>query len=137
MTDPQESESGQDSGRDASRPNARLRSQESDEATMRRSIANASPFNFGFAYSAPETGADPERPVTRLGLVWRIVASTGLAAVGINAVVVIIRLLARTEPGWVGALGMAVIAMLALAYPAVNVARLVRSVRRRRQGHAV
>jgi len=100
---------------------------------MRRSIANAGPANFGFAYSAPEPGADLEVPVTRLGLVWRIVASLVLAAVGINAVVVLVRLLAQSEPAWIGALGMAVVAMLTLAYPVVNVRRLVRSVRARRR----
>lgn len=100
---------------------------------MRRSIANASPGNMGFAYTAPEHGADPASPVTRLGLVWRVLASIVLAAIGINAVVQIVLLTARPEPAWVPALGMAVVALLTLAYPAVNLVRWVRAIRQRGQ----
>lgn len=109
------------------------RAPERDEATLRRSIANASPGNIGFAYTAPEGGAEPEAPVTRLGLVWRIAASLVLAAVGINAVVQIVRILVQPDAAWVAALGMAVVALLTLAYPVVNVVRWVRAVRRRPQ----
>lgn len=114
-------------------PRTHYQPPERDEATMRRSIANAAPGNVGFAYSAPEGGAGPEAPVTRLGLAWRIAASIVLAAIGINALVQIVRMMTQTEPAWVAALGMAIVAMLALAYPVVNVVRVVRAVRRRRQ----
>ncbi|WFR67819.1 hypothetical protein P9139_05260 [Curtobacterium flaccumfaciens] len=97
------------------------------------SIANAAPGTVGFAYTPPDHGADPDQPATRLGLVWRIVASIVLAAVGINAVVQVVRLLVQPDPAWVAALGMAVVALLALAYPAVNLVRWVRAARRRRQ----
>lgn len=109
------------------------RAPERDEATLRRSIANAGPGNIGFAYTAPEGGAEPEAPATPLGLVWRVAASVVLAAVGINAVVQIVRILVEPEPAWVAVLGMGVVALLTLAYPVVNLVRLVRAVRRRRQ----
>lgn len=97
------------------------------------SIANAAPGNVGFAYAPPDHGADPDPPVTRLGLVWRLVASLVLAAVAVNAVVQIVRIMVQPEPAWVAALGMAVVAMLTLAYPVVNLVRWARAVRRRRQ----
>lgn len=132
MNDPQESELGRQFTPDPSRSGRRVRAAESDESTMRRSIQNANPNVIGFAYSAPEHGPDPEPPVTRLGLAWRITASLVLAAIGVNAIVQIIRLLAATDPNWVGALGMTVVAMLTLAYPAVNIARWLRTRRRQR-----
>lgn len=111
--------------------------QERDEATMRMSMANASPGNIGFAYSAPEHGAGPDAPVTLRGLVWRIVASAVLAVFGVNAVVQIVRMLAQAEPVWVGALGMTVVAVLTLAYPFVNLVRWVRLVYRHRHEHGL
>jgi hypothetical protein len=89
----------------------------------------------GIPYDAPERGAGASgaEAVTRLGLAWRIVASLVLAAVGINAVVQIVRIAVQPDPAWVAALGMAVVAMLALAYPIVNVVRWVRAARRPRQ----
>lgn len=86
----------------------------------------------GIPYDAPErgTGGGVAEPVTRVGLVWRIVASLVLAAVGINAVVRIVLVMVEPDPAWVAALGMAVIAVIALAYPIVNVVRLVRHRRR-------
>ncbi len=104
-----------------------------DEATTRMSIANAAPGSVGFAYTPPDHGADAEAPMTRLGLVWRIFASVVLAAVGVNAVVQIVRITVQSDPAWVAALGMAVVALLTLAYPVVNLVRWVRVVRRRRQ----
>lgn len=87
------------------------------------SIANASPGNIGFAYSAPDHGAEPDAPVTRLGLLLRIVASAVLAVIGVNAVVQIVRMLAQAEPVWVGALEMTVVVVLTLDYPFVNLVR--------------
>jgi hypothetical protein len=88
----------------------------------------------GIPYDAPERGAGASEtgPVTPLGLVWRIVASLVLAAVGINAVVQIVRIMVQPDAAWVGALGMAVIAIIALAYPVVNLVRWVRASRRQR-----
>jgi len=94
----------------------------------------------GLPYDAPEhgAGASDGRPATRLVLVWRVVASLVLAAVGVNAVVRSIPLWqsANVDPAsgaWVGALALLVLAGLALAYPVVNVLRLVRTARLRRQ----
>ena len=124
MTEPQES----------ARPTLQYRAPSiADEATTRMSIANAAPGTVGFAYTPPDHAAGADAPTTPLGLVWRIVASLVLAAVGINAVAVIVRTMIQPEPAWVAALGMAVVAMLALAYPVVNVLRLVRTARLRRQ----
>ncbi|WP_144715401.1 hypothetical protein [Curtobacterium pusillum] len=89
-------------------------------------------FTMGIPYEAPErgAGASDAAAVTRLGLAWRIVASLVLAAVGINAVVRIVLILAQPDGAYAGALGMAVIAIIALAYPVVNVVRWVRASRR-------
>ncbi|MBT2502470.1 hypothetical protein [Curtobacterium sp. ISL-83] len=89
----------------------------------------------GIPYDAPERGAGASDlvPVTGPGLAWRVIASLVLGAVGVNGLVQIARMLAQPDPAWVGALGMAVIAMIALAYPVVNLVRLGRAVRRRRQ----
>ena len=85
----------------------------------------------GIPYDAPAhgAGASDAGPVTPLGLTWRIVASIVLAAVGINAVVRIVVIMVQPDALWVAALGMAVIAIVALAYPVVNVVRWVRASR--------
>ena len=87
----------------------------------------------GIPYAAPERGlvSGVSEPVSRSGLVWRIVASIVLAAIGINALVVVGRILAGPADVWAGAIGMAVIALLALAYPVVNLVRWVRAARPR------
>lgn len=107
------------------------------EAVARpRNAAGAdSAATMGIPYDAPErgAGASDAGPLTPLGLAWRIVASLVLAALGINAVVQIVRIAVQPDPAWVAALGMAVVALLALAYPVVNLVRLVRAARRRRQ----
>lgn len=105
------------------------------EAVARpRNSGNGGPeggITMGIPYEAPERGVVAAgEPVTRAGLVWRIVASLVLAAVGINAVVRIVLIMVEPDPAWVAALGMAVIAVIALAYPIVNVVRLVRHRRR-------
>lgn len=102
------------------------------EAVGAPRFANGSQQVMGIPYDPPEAGAGAADTVavTRLGLLWRIVASIVLAAVGINAVVVIVRIMIQPGPAWVAALGMAVIAVIALAYPIVNVVRWVRAVRR-------
>ncbi|SDQ22221.1 hypothetical protein SAMN02800687_0919 [Curtobacterium sp. UNCCL20] len=89
----------------------------------------------GIPYDAPErgAGASDAGSLTTLGLVWRIVASLVLAALGVNAVVQIVRIMVQPEPLWVAALGMAVLAIVTLAYPIVNVVRWVRATRRRQR----
>lgn len=86
----------------------------------------------GIPYDAPERGhvSGEAGPVSRAGLLWRVVASLVLAAVGINALVVVFRILAGPADVWAGAIGMALVAALALAYPVVNVVRWVRVSRR-------
>lgn len=106
-------------------------------ARPRTADSEGGAITMGLPYVAPEhgAGASDGRQVTRLGLVWRAVASLVLAAVGINAVVRSIPLWqnANVEPtsgAWVGALALLVLAALALAYPVVNVVRWVRAARR-------
>lgn len=93
----------------------------------------------GIPYEAPTVGAGAagERPLTSGGLAWRVVASLLLAALGVNALVRTVPLLqtANADPqsaAWVGALGLLVLAALALAYPVVNVVRWAHAVRARR-----
>lgn len=88
----------------------------------------------GIPYDAPERGVagGPAGPVSRGALAWRVAASVVLAAVGVNALVVIVRILAGPADVWAGAIGMAVVAVLAFAYPVVNLVRWVRAVRSRR-----
>lgn len=92
----------------------------------------------GLPYDAPTAGAGAGAaeavPVSRAGLVWRIVASLVLAAVGINAIVRSVPLwqtanVDGASGAWVGALALLVLAALALAYPIVNVVRWVRAKR--------
>lgn len=90
----------------------------------------------GLPYDAPTAGAgaDGAVPVSRAGLVWRIVASLVLAAIGINAIVRSVPLwqtanVDGASGAWVGALALLVLAALALAYPIVNVVRWVRAKR--------
>ncbi|WP_439689892.1 hypothetical protein ACRQ4C_02035 [Curtobacterium sp. SP.BCp] len=86
----------------------------------------------GIPYDAPGRGlvSGDVEPVSRSGLAWRVVASLVLAAIGINALVVVVRILAGPADVWAGAIGMALVAALALAYPVVNVVRWVRVSRR-------
>ncbi|MEK6312150.1 MAG: hypothetical protein V4755_15755 [Curtobacterium sp.] len=105
------------------------------EAVRPRSSGNGTTdggMTMGISYAAPERGrvGGEAEPVSRAGLVWRVVASLVLAAVGINALVVVGRILAGPADVWVGAIGMALVAVLALAYPVVNVVRWVRASRR-------
>jgi hypothetical protein len=93
----------------------------------------------GIPYTAPTAGAGAgdERPVTTGGLVWRIVASIVLVALGVNALVRAVPLLqtANSDPAsaaWVSALALLVIAALFLAYPVVNLVRWVHASRTRR-----
>ena len=93
----------------------------------------------GIPYTAPSAGAGAteERPVTTGGLVWRIVASVVLVALGVNALVRAVPLLqtANSDPAsaaWVSALGLLVIAALFFAYPVVNVVRWAHARRARR-----
>ena len=92
----------------------------------------------GLPYDATTAGAGAGAaevvPVSRAGLVWRIVASLVLAAVGINAIVRSVPLwqtanVDGASGAWVGALALLVLAALALAYPIVNVVRWVRAKR--------
>ncbi|GAA3341147.1 hypothetical protein GCM10017714_23880 [Curtobacterium pusillum] len=137
MQDPQDFQLGRQTAQDLYRPKLPYRAPEHSEAVARPRTADGDggQITMGIPYDAPGfgAGASDGEPVTRLGLVWRAVASLVLAAVGVNAVVQIVRMLAQDAPAWVGALGMAVVAMLALAYPVVNLVRLVRAARRRRQ----
>lgn len=106
------------------------------EAVARpRNSGNGGPesgITMGIPYDAPERGlvSGDAEPVSRSGLLWRIVASIVLAAIGINALVVVARILAGPADVWAGAIGMALVAALALAYPVVNVVRWVRASRR-------
>ncbi len=93
----------------------------------------------GIPYEAPTAGAaaSEQRPVTTGALVWRIVASVVLVALGVNALVRAVPLLqtANSDPAsaaWVSALGLLVIAALFLAYPVVNVVRWLHASRSRR-----
>jgi hypothetical protein len=90
----------------------------------------------GLPYDAPTAGAGAAEAVSvsRAGLVWRIVASLVLAAIGINAIVRSVPLwqtanVDGASGAWVGALALLVLAALALAYPIVNVVRWVRAKR--------
>lgn len=86
----------------------------------------------GIPYEAPTRGAGVSEatPLSRGGLAWRIVASIVLAGVGVNAVVTMVLLFGQPDSAWVGALGMAAVAMLMLAYPVVNIVRWIRAGRR-------
>lgn len=86
----------------------------------------------GIPYVAPSrgSGVSEATPLSRAGLAWRIIASIVLAAVGVNAVVTMVLLFGQPDAAWVGALGMAAVAMLTLAYPVVNLVRWIRAVHR-------
>ncbi|MFJ3035231.1 hypothetical protein ACIPC2_12570 [Curtobacterium pusillum] len=93
-------------------------------------------YTMGIPYDAPTAGAGAVEAVSvsRAGLVWRIVASLVLAAIGINAIVRSVPLwqtanVDGASGAWVGALALLVLAALALAYPIVNVVRWVRAKR--------
>lgn len=132
MKDPQAFEHGRETAQELYRPKLQYRAPEYTEAVARPRDESGTTFTMGIPYDAPEhgAGASDVGPLTRTELVWRVVASLVLAALGINAVVQIVRLLARPEAAWVGALGMAVVAILTLAYPVVNVVRWFRATRR-------
>lgn len=89
----------------------------------------------GIPYDAPERGrVVAAEPVTRVGLVWRIVASLVLVAAGVNAVVRSVPLwqtanVDQASGAWVGALALIVLAGLFFAYPVVNLVRWVRAKR--------
>ena len=88
-------------------------------------------FTMGIPYEPPTRGSGAASPLSRGGLVWHIVASVALAAVGVNAVVTMFVLFGEPDAAWVGGLGMAAVALLTLAYPVVNLVRWMRSLRRR------
>lgn len=105
------------------------------EAVRPRSSGNGTTdggMTMGIPYDAPARGlvSGDAEPVSRSGLAWRIVASIVLTVVGTNALVVVGRILAGPADVWAGAIGMALVAVLALAYPVVNVVRWVRASRR-------
>lgn len=90
----------------------------------------------GLPYDAPTAGAGASEaaPVSRAGLVWRIVASLVLVAVGINAIVRSVPLwqsanVDASSGAWVGGIALLVLAALALAYPVVNLVRWIRAKR--------
>lgn len=104
------------------------------EAVARPRNESGTDLTMGIPYDPPAWGAGAAEDVqlTRRGLVWRIVASLVLAAIGVNALVRMIPLLqsANTDPhggAWVPALGLLVLAALFLAYPVLNLVRWVRS----------
>ncbi|MGN8048281.1 hypothetical protein ACTJKO_01230 [Curtobacterium sp. 22159] len=132
MQDSQDFQLGRTTAQDLYRPKLPYRAPEHTEAVARPRGESGNHMVMGIPYEAPEhgAGAGAGGTVSRLGLAWRIVASLVLAAIGINAVVVIVRTLVQPDAVWVGALGMVVVAMLAFAYPVVNLVRWVRAARR-------
>ncbi|WP_439693464.1 hypothetical protein ACRQ4B_04315 [Curtobacterium sp. SP.BCo] len=136
-------ESNQVNQQDLYQPKLPYRAPEYTEAVARpRNSGDGADggYTMGIPYDAPTAGAaaSDAGPVSRAGLVWRIVASLVLTAVGINAIVRSVPLwqnanVDASTGSWVGGLALLVLAGLALAYPIVNLVRWVRAARGRGQ----